>query len=77
VFNNDNNKEIYLDHQIRILECFLKDCVTLKIEVMAAENPSLLSLMSHHSQQHKCCYCFNLTVAHLQIHMSSLPHYQC
>lgn len=34
----------------------------------------LLSLMCHHSQ-HFCCYCFNLTVAYLQINMSSLPHY--
>ncbi len=33
--------EIFLKHQISILELFLKDHVTLKTEVMAAKNPAL------------------------------------
>ncbi len=39
VFNIDN---FFLEHQISILEWFLKDHVTLKTEVMAAESSALL-----------------------------------
>ncbi len=35
------NKEMFLEHQINILEWFLKDHVTLKTGIMAAENSAL------------------------------------
>ncbi len=39
-------KEMFLEHQICILQWFLKDHVTLKIEVMAAENSRHLGLQN-------------------------------
>ncbi len=43
VFNIDNNKKKNLEHQISILEWFLKYHVTPKTGVMAVENQALPS----------------------------------
>jgi len=37
-FYIDNNKEMFLEHKISILELFLKDHVTLKTGVMTSQN---------------------------------------
>ncbi len=36
--NNNNNKKVFLEHQISILKLFLKDHLTLKTGVMTDEN---------------------------------------
>ncbi len=36
-------KSLFLEHQISILELFLKDHVTLKTGVMAAENSAVIT----------------------------------
>ncbi len=43
VFNSNNDKQMFLEQQIIILEWFLKDHVTLKTGVMATENSVLPS----------------------------------
>ncbi len=43
VFNSNNDKQMFLEQQISILEWFLKDHVTLKTREMATENSVLPS----------------------------------
>ncbi len=43
VFNSNNDKQMFLEQQISILEWFLKDHVTLKTGEMATENSVLPS----------------------------------
>ncbi len=52
VFNIGNNKKLFLEHQISILEGFLKEHVTLKTGVMAAEN----SALHHRNKLHFIIY---------------------
>jgi len=57
VFNIDNNKNIFFEHQISILEWFLKDYVTLTTGVIMQKFWIAQFLNCSNISQYYCLYC--------------------